>query len=116
MRKYDTICDNHVSCGGDFMKRTADEFHNPGFLISVSTVLCNARKKKGISQIGLAKKCGMSRQSISAIESTGITNITIDTLLTICDALDILPENVIYTARLLSEEEEGPFTSLSETC
>lgn len=49
--------------------------------------IAEARKKKSISQEELAKKSGISRATISGLESGRITITTTDTLKKIADAL-----------------------------
>lgn len=49
--------------------------------------ITEARKKKCISQEELAKKSGVSRSTISGLESGRITITTTDTLKKIADAL-----------------------------
>ena len=49
--------------------------------------IAEARKKKSISQEELAKKSGISRATISGLESGRITITTTDTLKKIVDAL-----------------------------
>ena len=46
------------------------------------------RRKSGLTQVGLAKKAGLSQQSISFVEQ-GYVNLSIRTLKKIVDALDL---------------------------
>lgn len=55
------------------------------------------RKKTGLSQEQLAKKSGIDRTYISGVER-GVRNITLDSLETLINALDVTPE--IFLAEL----------------
>ena len=57
------------------------------------------RKEKGISQEDLARRCGVSRQTINAIEK-GDYNPTIRLCIAICRALDKTLDQLFW------EEEE----------
>jgi len=48
----------------------------------------DTRQKSGLTQMGLAKKCGLSQQSISFVEK-GYVNISLRTLKKITDALNL---------------------------
>jgi len=64
----------------------------------VACVLRTEREKKGMSLNALAEQAGLSRQMISYIEQD-LRNPSLDTLLRICDALEILLEEVVRRAR-----------------
>lgn len=64
-----------------------------------------ARVAKGYTQQDLAEKINKTRPLISHIEQTGKVNYY--TLKTICDVLEITPEDLDETARLVSEPLEG---------
>lgn len=53
--------------------------------------MCNLEKirtKKGVSRLGLAKKSGISRQTIIEIENGTRTNLQTDTIRKLAEALD----------------------------
>ncbi len=65
------------------------------------------RKALGLTQAELAEKAGLADRSYADIER-GNVNMRIETLLKICDALGITPDNVLTeenTALKLKEEE-----------
>ena len=51
------------------------------------------RIEKGMSQLDLAVACGFEKTTISRIE-TGRTNVTLKTLLTLCDSLEVTLKEV----------------------
>lgn len=51
----------------------------------------NARKKKGITQEELAKKIGVTQQTVQKYENGLISNIPADKIVAICRTLDITP-------------------------
>ena len=58
--------------------------------------LISLRKSKGLSQEELAKKAGISRSLISAIEAPRLAyNFTLDVLLNIANALDARAEELL---------------------
>ncbi len=59
--------------------------------------IAEARKKKSISQEELAKKSGISRATISGLESGRITITTTDTLKKIADALGEKVGDIFFT-------------------
>lgn len=56
------------------------------------------RKGKGMTQEELAKKSGISRQSISAIEKNRVSQVKSGTLLAIAEALDTTIDNLFFRA------------------
>jgi len=57
-------------------------------LINIGLNIRNLREKKNISQQDLAATCNFEKSNMSRIEA-GRTNLTIGTLLKICEALDV---------------------------
>ncbi len=57
--------------------------------------LASARKKKGLSQAELARMVGVSRNTVSSIE-TGQFNPTAKLALILCIALDMKFEDLFY--------------------
>lgn len=65
-------------------------------------ILKRKRKQKGLSLNDLREKTGLSKSSLSNIENDK-NNPTIDTLNKICDALDLLSEDVLSTLKAINE-------------
>lgn len=54
------------------------------------------RKMRGLSQLQLAEKAGISRSYLSAIEAPSmITNISLEVLFTIAKQLDVTPAQLL---------------------
>lgn len=51
------------------------------------------RIERGMSQLDLAVACGMEKTSISRIEN-GRTNVTLRTILSLSESLDVNPSNL----------------------
>ena len=64
-----------------------------------------ARVSKGLTQQDLADKINKTRPLISHIEQTGKVNYY--TLRTICDVLDIDPDDIDETARIAAEPSDA---------
>ena len=56
------------------------------------------RKEKGMTQEELAKKSGISRQSISAIEKNRVKQVKSGTLIAIAEALGTTIDNLFFRA------------------
>ena len=69
-------------------------------LYKIGNKLYEIRKKEGLTQSGVAEKAGLSDRTYADIER-GSVNMRIETILKICKALNILP-NDIFT-----EEEKN---------
>ena len=65
------------------------------------------RKKAGLTQSELAEKAGLADRTFADIER-GSSNMRVETLLKICDALRISPNDILY--ELSDEEKEGQET------
>ena len=65
--------------------------------ITMGNKITEARKKKCISQEELAKKSGVSRSTISGLESGRITITTTDTLKKIADDLGEKIGDIFFT-------------------
>lgn len=65
---------------------------------AVSRILKEERTKRELSLVSVAAKAGLSRQMISFVEQE-TRNPTLDTLLRICDALDIDIQKVLKRAK-----------------
>ena len=55
-----------------------------------------ARKRMGMSQAELAQKSGVSRTTISGLESGRVKNTTAETLLKIARALDVQVDDIFF--------------------
>lgn len=69
-------------------------------LQSIGNNLLLLRKKKGLTQAELAEKAGLADRTYADIER-GTVNMRIQTLLKICEALNVLPNDI-----LSSEEKD----------
>lgn len=82
---------------------------------TIGNKLLAARKKLGLTQTDVADAAGMSMRSYADIER-GTVNLRTETLLRICDALHITPDEVLTEdAPSLRLEQEELFHRLS-TC
>lgn len=54
------------------------------------------REAKGLTQEELAKRCGVSRQSISAIEKNKVEQVKSGTLIAIAEALETTIDNLFF--------------------
>lgn len=59
--------------------------------MDIGTKIRNAREAKGLTQSELGKRCGTTKQTIFKYESNLVTNIPMNRLLKIADALEISP-------------------------
>lgn len=76
-------------------KETVTEKNRDRF-IRLGIVIASVRKLKGLSQAQLAKKAGISRSHLSAIEAPGVMRaFSLDVLYNISDALGISPGKLI---------------------
>ena len=55
------------------------------------------REERNISQVKLSELSGISRQTISKIESDPDANVTVDTLKKLADALCVRVEDIFFT-------------------
>ena len=76
-------------------KETVTEKNRDRF-IRLGIVIASVRKLKGLSQAQLAKKAGISRSHLSAIEAPGVVRaFSLDVLYNIADALEVEPHKII---------------------
>ncbi len=75
-------------------------------LTDIGNKLYKIRKNKGLTQAEVAEKAELSDRTYADIER-GSTNMRIETLLKICDALYITPNDVLIekTNALISEKD-----------
>jgi len=64
---------------------------------AVARILKEERNRRGLSLVTVATKAGLSRQMISFVEQE-TRNPTLDSLLRICDALDVDIQTVLKRA------------------
>jgi len=83
---YDVLLDKYKKEG--VIIREAKKSHIDSLCKHIGNEIRKIRKQKGLSQVKLAKKVGISQQIISRIE-TGNENISIATLKRITDALEV---------------------------
>lgn len=76
-------------------KLTRDE--HVGERAKIGEIIAEIRLDKAITQDELAKRAGISRSSLTAIEN-GKSNFTVDTLIDIANALDIPMELIFLKA------------------
>lgn len=58
------------------------------------------REEKRMTQEELAKKSGISRQTIIAIENDKYSNVLLGTIAALADALETTVDNIFYPERL----------------
>lgn len=66
------------------------------FFFEVKQNITYYRKRKGLTQVELAKKAGISRSFLSHIEAPNAdVRFSMETLVRICNALEITPDELI---------------------
>jgi len=65
------------------------EFYQEVFKLRVAEKIRELRSKKGLSQVGLAKRIGTSQSTIARLEDPDNFSYSLKTLLKIADALDM---------------------------
>ena len=73
---------------------------------SVGNRLLALRKKRGMTQAEAAEAAGLSDRAYAEIER-GCVNMRVDTLLRICDALSVTPDDILT-------DESGSLTDLQD--
>ena len=80
------------------MSKHQVDFEYRDRLIDIGLTIAALRKLKGYSQDDLAVKVGISRQTLTSIESPNVVqSFSIETLLKIADALDVDPADILHT-------------------
>ncbi len=82
-------------------------------LIEVGTKLYNIRKSKGLTQAEVAEKAELSDRTYADIER-GSTNMRVETLLKICGALSITPNDILVKNNDIVVTEEDFINSLKD--
>lgn len=83
---------------------------------TVGNNLLGIRKKKGMTQAEVAEAAGLSDRTYAEIER-GTVNMRVDTLLRICHALCITPDDILTEeSGSLDVLQEALFAKLSTCC
>ena len=72
--------------------------------MNIGKRIAKVRKEKGISQTELGEICGTTKQTIFKYENGIITNIPLDKLEKIADALDVPPAYLMEIGRASCRE------------
>ncbi len=70
------------------------------------------RKKSGLTQMEVAEKAGLSNRTYADIER-GSVNMRTDTLLFICQALSITPDDIFTDKTEINQKEEAVIKRLN---
>ena len=84
-------------------------------LTSIGNKLHDARKKKGYTQGELAELAGISDRAYADIER-GNVNMRVTTLLNICNALQITPDDILTDYRIILTEKLDEYSAMLELC
>lgn len=83
---------------------------------SVGNKLLALRKKRGMTQAETAEAAGLSDRTYAEIER-GCVNMRVDTLLRICDALSVTPDDILTDeSSTLTALQDELFRRLSTCC
>jgi len=82
-------------------------------LTDIGNRLYKIRKAKGLTQAEVAEKADFSDRTYADIER-GSTNMRLETLLKICDALNITPNDILVTETNISISEKDIASALSD--
>ena len=83
---------------------------------SVGNRLLSLRKKRGLTQAETAEAAGLSERAYAEIER-GSVNMRVDTMLRICCALSITPDDIFTDeSSSLNALQEELFNKLSSCC
>ena len=82
---------------------------------TIGNNLLAIRKKIGLTQTEVAEKAGLSDRTYADIER-GEVNMIIGTFLSICNALNITPDDVLTQKEYSSQEEKEEIIKLLEHC
>lgn len=81
---------------------------------SIGNKLLDRRHICGMTQSDVAEAAGLSDRTYADIERGGV-NMRIETLLKICTALDITPDDILTDRSELNEKQRGIFERI-ESC
>ncbi len=73
----------------------------------IGNKLLAIRKRAGMTQMELAEKADLSHRTYADIER-GTSNMRVDTIIKICNALHITPDEILtsYTTEMTAQQEE----------
>lgn len=81
-------------------------------LYTIGNNLFTLRKRKGLTQAEVAEKAGLSDRTYADIER-GTANMRTETLLKICDALSITPDEILTETSSVELKQSEIFERLS---
>ena len=84
-------------------------------LREIGNRLLTLRKDRGLTQAELAEKAGLADRTYADIER-GTVNMRLMTLLQICDALNVLPNDVLYDDHADTAVEQGELLERLNAC
>lgn len=82
---------------------------------SIGNKLLSIRKKSGLTQSEVAEVAGLSDRTYADIER-GTVNMKIETLLCICEALRITPDDVLTTENAATARRRQELLDLFDQC
>ena len=81
----------------------------------IGNKLYEIRKRKGLSRAEVAEKAGLSDRTYADIER-GSVNMRIETVLKICKALNITPDEILTEENMLSDLEMSELIDKLNNC
>lgn len=81
----------------------------------IGNKLLTLRKKQGLTQMELAEAAGLSNRAYADIER-GTVNMRVDTLLRICEALHVTPNEILLQEKKLPEIHQDELIARLNTC
>lgn len=81
----------------------------------IGNKLLTLRKKQGLTQMELAEAAGLSNRAYADIER-GTVNMRVDTLLHICEALHVTPNEILLQAEDLPEIHQEELIARLNAC
>ena len=82
---------------------------------TIGNRLLTIRKKAGLTQNELAELSGLSDRTYADIER-GTVNMRLETILLICKALKITPDDILTSRNVSIKEEMSELIDLLESC
>ena len=84
-------------------------------LRAIGNNLLLLRKKRGLTQAELAEKAGLSDRTYADIER-GTVNMRLQTLLKICEALNVLPNDILSSNDIDVKEDQKKIIERLKGC
>lgn len=84
-------------------------------LLTIGNKLLNIRKRTGMTQAEVAEKAGLSDRTYADIER-GTVNMRIETILRICSALDITPDEILTESEAETQLSQAEVFSRLNAC